>query len=136
VTDRGEGQVLGLVLIAPVALGIALLVLWVGRTTDAEAQVQAASAAAAQAAARQRTPAAGVAAAQRVAAASLADASTCAGGPTVTLSAPAWRPGSAITVSVRCHPDRADLGGLAPRARELAATAAATIDPYRAGAMP
>ena len=47
---------LGLVLIAPVAVALAMLILWIGRKVDTDAQVQAASSAAAQAAARQRSP--------------------------------------------------------------------------------
>ena len=62
--DRGEANALGLVLIAPVAVGLAMLILWTGRKVDTDAQVQAASSAAAQSAARQRNPASAVAAAQ------------------------------------------------------------------------
>jgi hypothetical protein len=128
--------VLGLVLITPVALGVAGLVLWVGRGADAEAQVQAASAAAAQAAARQRTPAAGLAAASDVARTMLVDAAACAGGPRVRIDAASWRPGGSISVSIDCTPDNSDLGALAPSPRTVRGVATASLDPFRAGALP
>lgn len=136
VNDRGESNVLGLVLIAPAALVVALLVLWVGRVTDAEAQVQAASAAAAQAAARQRSPLAAEASARATAAAMLTDAAACTGGATVSVNSSGWRPGGQVSVTISCVPDRADLSALAPAARRLTGTATAAIDPYRATALP
>jgi Flp pilus assembly protein TadG len=136
VTDRGESNVLGLVLIAPAALVVALLVLWVGRVTDTEAQVQAASAAAAQAAARQRSPMAAEVSARATAAAMLTDSAACGGGAQVSVDSSRWRPGGQVVVTVSCVPDRTDLAALAPDARELTGTASATIDPYRATALP
>ena len=78
--DRGDANALGLVLIAPLAIALAVLILWVGRKVDTDAQVQAASSAAVQAAALQRTPAAATAAARSTAAAMLTDAKACEGG--------------------------------------------------------
>ncbi len=114
----------------PAMLGLALMVVWLGRKVDAGAQVRAASEAAAQAAARQRTPVAGLAAARRTAAAVLSTG-TCAGGSSVSIAGD-WSPGAAVTVTVTCTPRRADLGLLAPNPVTLRATATATIDPYRA----
>ncbi|MEI2704471.1 MAG: hypothetical protein V9E89_04230 [Ilumatobacteraceae bacterium] len=129
--DRGSGEVLGLVLFFPVMIGLALMILWLGRKVDAGAQVRAASEAAAQAAARQRTPAAGLRAAQQTAQLTLAKG-TCAGAASVSVSAASWAPGGSVTVTVSCRPPAADLSLLAPQPRTMRATATATIDAYRA----
>ena len=52
--NRRSGGTLGLVVIFPAMLGLALLVLFLGRQVDTRSQVQAAADAAAQAAALQR----------------------------------------------------------------------------------
>jgi len=80
-SDRGEANALGLVLIAPVAIALAVLVLWTGRKVDTDAQVQAASSAAAESAAQQRNASSAVAAARATAAAMLVDVVACSGGP-------------------------------------------------------
>lgn len=129
--DRGNGEVLGLVLLFPVMIGLAMLVVWLGRKVDAGAQVRAASEAAAQAAARQRTPAAGVRAAQQTVAGMLSSG-TCAGVAGVSINTAGWRPGGQVQVTVTCTPRRADLAPLQAAPRTLRATATATIDQYRA----
>lgn len=134
--DRGEANALGLVLIAPAAIALAVLILWIGREVDTAAQVQAASAAAAQAAVLQRTPAAAATAARSTAAAMLGDAKACAGGPVVSIDATDFRPGGEVTVAIRCSPQRSDLSLVGPPAVTLAATATATIDGYRAAGLP
>lgn len=134
-TARGAAEALGLVLIFPVIVGLAMLVLWLGRQVDTNAQVQSASSAAALAAARQRTPAAGIAAAQRTAASMLTDSTACTGGADVTIDASSWRPGGSVSVTVTCVPRRDDLA-LAVRARSFTASATATIDPYQAPGLP
>ncbi len=133
--DRGSGEVLGFVLFFPAMIGLALMVLWLGRRVDAGAQVRAASEAAAQAAARQRTAAAGLAAAQRTAGQVLSGGS-CAGRGVVTIDGGSWAPGGRVTVTVRCSPSTANLELLAPQAQTLQATASATIDAYRASGRP
>lgn len=130
--ERGSADVLGLVLIFPAILALAILVLWLGRQVEATSEVQTASEAAAQAAARQRSPAEGVAAARRTADLMLANSNACAGAATVTLDAAMWAPGGRVTVTVRCSPRRDDLALAGPPARQVVATATATIDPYRA----
>jgi hypothetical protein len=134
--DRGEANVLGLVLIAPAAVALGVLILWIGRQVDTEAQVHAASAAAAQAAARERTPAAGTTAAQRAASAMLVDATACAGGARIAVDASSWAPGGSVTVTVTCTPRTDDLalGGASPRT--FTASSTATIDRYRSDGLP
>ena len=129
--DRGNGEVLGLVLFFPVMIGLALMVLWLGRKVDAGAQVRAASEAAAQAAARQRTAAAGQRAAQQTAA-NMLTTGACAGAASVSVNTAGWRPGGQVQVTVSCAPSRRGMELLAPAPATLRATATATIDQYRA----
>lgn len=75
--DRGSADALGLVLIAPAVLGLALLVLSLGRGVDARAEVRSAAESAAQAAALERSQEAATVAAQQAANAMLADSSNC-----------------------------------------------------------
>ena len=134
--DRGEANALGLVLIAPVAIALAVLILWIGRRVDADAQVQAASSAAAQSAAHQRTPAAAVAAAQSTAALMLTDVKECAGGPSISIDASQFRAGGTVTVVVACSPERSDLGLSDPRSATFVATSTASVDAYRSVGLP
>ena len=134
--DRGEANALGLVLIAPVALALGLLVLWIGRKVDTDVQMQAASSAAAQAAALQRTPAAAVSAARGTAASMLTDAKACATGALVSVDTSQFRPGGHVVVTVACSPATSDISLVGPRPAVFTATSTASIDTYRAGAMP
>ena len=127
---------LGLVLIFPAALGLAMLVLWLGRQVDTSAQVQAASDAGAQAAARQRGAAQAAAAASRIVTTMLGDVEACSTGPEITIDTSQWRSGGTVTVTVSCQPTTSDLrlGGATTRA--ITGTSTATLDSYRAGALP
>jgi Flp pilus assembly protein TadG len=134
--DRGEANVLGLVLIAPVAVAVGIMILWIGRQVDTDAQMQAASSAAAQAAARQRNPVDGQAAAQQVAAAMLTDATACSGGASVSIDSSAWAPGGSVTVTVTCAPRVDDLALGGASKRTFTASSTATIDRYRSAGLP
>ena len=127
---------MGLVLIAPVAIALAVVILWTGRRVDADAQVQAASSAAAQAAAHQRNVGAAVAAAQDTADAMLVDVTACAGGPMVSIGAANFRPGGDVTVVVSCSPARSDLALAGPSAATFTASSTASIDMYRSAGLP
>jgi len=135
-SDRGEANALGLVLIAPVAIALAVVILWTGRRVDVDAQVQAASSAAAQAAAHQRNVGAAVAAAQDTADAMLVDVTACAGGPMVSIGAANFRPGGDVTVVVSCSPARSDLALAGPSAATFTASSTASIDMYRSAGLP
>jgi Flp pilus assembly protein TadG len=128
--DRGASDVLALVLLAPVVIGLALLVVSLGRQVDSRAQVQAAAESAAQAAALQRTAAAAERAALDVAAAMLVDADTCAD-PMVAIDLSRFVPGGAVAVTVQCHASQRGVEPLGASAQRHAATATAAIDPYR-----
>lgn len=134
--DRGAADALGLVVIFPAMLGLALLVLFLGRQVDTRSQVQSAADAAAQAAALQRDVAAARDAAGRTATAMLTDASACPGGPDVSIDAAAWAPGGRITVTVACSPSRQGFAAIAAPARTFSATSTARIDPNRAPELP
>jgi hypothetical protein len=134
--DRGEANTLGLVLMAPAALAVAMLILWIGRGTDTHATVQAASSAAAQAAARQRDPVAAQWAAHATAGTMLTSGEHCNGAPSVYVDVSGFRPGGSVAVTVSCVPYTKDLAlaGAVPQA--VTATASATIDAYRAPRLP
>jgi len=134
--ERGEANALGLVLVTPIALAVALLILWTGRKVDTDVQVQAASSAAAQAAALQRSPLAAMDAATATAAAMLTDSTACAGGPTVSVDTSDFRAGGEVTVAVSCTPVVPDLGRFSPRPVTLEATSVAGIDAHRSAALP
>ena len=127
---------MGLVLIAPVAIALAVVVLWTGRKVDTDAQVQAASSAAAQAAAHQRDVRSAVVAAQDTADSMLLDVTACAGGPAVSITAANFRPGGDVTVVVSCSPSRTDLALLGAGAATFTASSTASIDTYRATGLP
>ena len=134
--DRGEASALGLVLIAPVAIALAVVVLWTGRKVDADAQVQTASSAAAQSAAHQRDLRSAITAAQDTADAMLVDVTACAGGPVVSITAANFRPGGDVTVVVSCSPARSDLALAGARRATFTASSTATIDVYRSAGLP
>lgn len=75
--DRGAADALGLVLIAPAVIGLAILVVSMGRDVDARAQVRSAAEAAAQAAALERNAPDAAVAAEAVARAMLVDDDAC-----------------------------------------------------------
>jgi hypothetical protein len=130
--DRGAADALGLVLLAPAAIGLAVLVIALGRDVDARAQLRSAAAAGAQAAALERNGAAAALAAERVVAAMLVDRDVCPGGPDVAVNYPGVAAGGTVTVVVRCRgSDRGiELVRSGPRAESFRATA--TVDPFRA----
>ena len=79
VRDRGAADALGLVLLAPAVLGLAVLAIALSRDVDSRAQMRTAAEAAAQAAALERNAVDATAAAERVAAAMLVDRDACDG---------------------------------------------------------
>lgn len=134
--DRGAADALALVLLAPVAIGLALLVVALGRQVDARAQVRIAAESAAQAAALERTPGAARAAADRVVSAMLVDHDTCSGAATaVDLSA--FAPGGSVAVTVTCTVSDRGIEVVGAGTPTHAVTATATVDPLRAmGSVP
>lgn len=128
--DNGSSDALGIALIAPAALALALAVLLISRGVDSRATTQSAAEAAAQAAAQQRNRGDAETAAEQVGAAMLVDASTCAS-PRVRLGG-VFAPGETISVTVSCSTstEGLDLVPSSPAAPQVH-TAFAVIDPFR-----
>lgn len=127
--DHGSSDALGMALIAPAAIALAIVVLLISRGVDSRSTAQSAAEAAAQAAAQQRDRGAAVAAAQRVGAAMLIDGATCAS-PGVSVGG-SFGPGQTIAVTVTCGTSTAGLE-LVPASPETQSyTAYAVIDPFR-----
>lgn len=129
--DRGAADVLGLVILAPVVLAVALLVMFLGRQVDSQAQARSAATAGAQAAALERSPATAVDAAGRAAAAMLLDRDTC-NAPEVSVDTRSFFPGGVVHVTVTCTVSTRGVAPVAPAGRRFSASASATLDPYRA----
>jgi hypothetical protein len=129
--DRGAADALALVLIAPAVIGLALLVVMLGRSVDARAQAQSAAEAAAQAAALERSRDAAEAAADRVAAAMLVDHDSCAA-PAVRVDTTSFRPGGEVRVAIECHAARRGIEAGQRSSRTFVAEAVAHIDEFRA----
>lgn len=130
--DDGSSDALGLALIAPAALGLAIVILFLGRGVDSRATVRVAAETGAQAAAQERDPAAAVAAGRSAALAMLVDDATCAS-PGVAVDVTQFRPGGIVSVDVSCTVSTAGLELIdPPSGRSYRASASATIDPLRA----
>jgi hypothetical protein len=129
--DRGAADALALVLIAPAVIGLAVLVVMLGRAVDSRAQAQSAAEAAAQAAALERSPVAADAAAHRVAEAMLVDLDSCSA-PSVLVDTSLFRPGGEVRVSIECHATARGIEFVQHSARTFRAEAIAHIDEFRA----
>lgn len=133
--DRGAADALGLVLIAPAVVGLAILVVALGRGVDARAQVRTAAEAAAQAAALERNGSDAARAGVAVAAAMLTDEDACAE-PQIDVVYPALASpagtDAVVAVTVTCYVSDRGIAVVKPGARMERATAYATLDPFRA----
>ncbi len=130
--DRGSSDALGLALLTPAAIGLAVVIVFLGRGVDSRATVQSAAESAAQAAAQERSPAAAIGAAEEVGRAMLVDTASCSS-PQVRVDVSDFRPGGQVAVTVSCT---VSTGGLEvinpPSTGPNVATAFAAIDPLRA----
>lgn len=131
--DRGAADALGVALLAPAAVGLALVVLFLSRQVDSRATAQSAAESAAQAAAQERTPAAAIAAAQSVGQAMLVDDATCAA-PSVSVDVSSFLDEVApmVSVSVSCTASVVGLESTGAEPSTHLYTAHATLDPFRA----
>lgn len=131
--ETGTSDALGLALIAPAAIGLALVILFLSRQVDGRATAQSAAEAAAQAAAQERTPAEAIVAAQSVGFTMLVDELTCAS-PSIVVDTAAFFADvdPFVSVEVSCSPSSAGLEAIdPPAARTQTYVAYATIDPFR-----
>jgi Flp pilus assembly protein TadG len=134
--DRGAAEAYGLVLLAPAVIGLALLVVSLGRSVESEAQVRTAAEAAAQAGALERTHRAARSAAQRVAAEMLVDDATCSDRVVSVPNAPARGVGMSagmIEVTISCTVPDDGVDEVQESDIVRSATAYATVDQFRAG---
>ena len=129
--DRGSSDALGLALMTPAAIGLAVVIIFLGRGVDSRATVQSAAESAAQAAAQERSAGAATAAAQDVGRAMLVDPSSCAS-PNVSVDVSDFRPGGQVAVTVTCTVSTDGLELIDPPSGGTnTATAFASIDPLR-----
>ncbi len=133
--DRGSADALGLVLIAPVVIGLAVLVVALGRGVDARAQVRSAAESGAQAAALERTPSAAKLAGEEVAKAMLTDPDTCSN-PAVSVDLADFRAGGIVGVSVSCSVSNRGIEVIQSGSRVQAVVAYATVDFFRGSEQP
>ena len=134
--QRGDAEVVGLVLIAPVVAAFVLLVFWLGRQVDTRTQVRQAADAAAQAAARQRDPTHATQAARHAATVMLADNERCAGGPDIQVDLATFTPGAVVTATIRCRTAHSGVELVTQTDETYTATATAVIDTYRSAGAP
>lgn len=139
--DRGAADALGLVLIAPAVIGLAILVVALGRGVDAKAQLRSAAESAAQAAALERNPVDARRAAEAVAFAMLApdgeDTDACQGLRIDTQYPPIPPAGSSNTVglvrvTLSCAVSDRGIEAVQSGARDDQITAVAAVDFFRA----
>jgi hypothetical protein len=128
--SSGTSDVVGMVLLLPALLGLALLVIWVGRQVDAQAQLRAVAGAAAHAGALERSPQQAEARARRTASAALVAADSCAD-PEISVDLSRFEPGGVITVGLACFANRGGLELITPPRVRLRASVEVAIDPYR-----
>jgi len=130
--ERGDGDVAALMFLAPLAFGVILLFVFVGRQGASNQSVNHASQVAARSASLERDQASAQAAGADAAAATLDAAGTaCVGGPSVSVTADSWTPGGVIEVTVMCSVSTGDLGAIAAPSRSFSSTSRAVIDTYR-----
>jgi Flp pilus assembly protein TadG len=132
-TDRdvGAADVLGVVVLVPALVALAMLVVALGRTVDGRAQARAAVESAAQAAALERTPGAASAAADHAIERLLSGSEGCAE-PTPTIDTSSFAPGGYVRVSIRCTVSDRGIETIPLVDRTFTVTAVAWIDPFRA----
>lgn len=141
VRDRGAAEALGLVLIAPFVILLAVLVVAMGRDVDARAQIRSAAEAGAQAAALERDPGSAEVAANNVARAMLIDTDACPDPQINVIYPPPGSPVSGISsgmveVTIECTVSNRGIEDVRPRTHDEEVTAFASVDLFRASGSP
>jgi Flp pilus assembly protein TadG len=133
--ERGNGDVAAIIVVVPLALALVLVFVLFGRQGVAAEEVTHAAAVAARAASMQRDPGAAQSAATAAASSTLAEAGrTCAGGPSVAVSASSWDAGGVVSVTVTCQVS--GIASIGAAGRSISGSARATIDAYRSYGTP
>lgn len=131
--DRGSVAV-ELAVVAPAFLILMLLVVFAGRVSEADGNVQRAASEAARAASLRQHPADGAADARAVAEANLAAAGVPCAELAVEVDTEDFRAGGSVAVTVVCSTSMADVTLLGvPGERTFQARAVEVIDRYRGG---
>lgn len=129
--ERGTVAV-EMAVIAPALLFLMLLVVFAGKVSEADGNVERAAADAARAASLRQQPADATDDARSTAAADLAAAGVPCIGLTTAVDTSDFTPGGTVTVTVRCDASMADVALLGvPGRRVFTATAVEVIDTYR-----
>lgn len=119
--------------VAPALVFLMLLVVYAGKVSEADGNVERAASDAARAASLRQHPGDATADAQNTAAADLAAAAVPCLTLTTTVDTDDFGPGGTVTVTVRCEASMADVTLLGvPGRRTFTATAVEVIDTYRA----
>ena len=123
--------VVELVLVVPVFIVLMLLIVALGRASDASIQIQDAAHAAARAATLATYPGAAESDAEQAASQALTDSGTPCQSVNVTAHVGSLAPGSLVQVTVSCVVNYRDLSGFAlPGARTISATSSSVVDLY------
>ena len=129
--QAGAAEALGFVIMTPVLVGLATIVVTIGRDVDRRAEVAAVSAAAATVAARQRSVGRAVDLATAIAADLLSESSTC-DRHRIGIDTSRFAPGGTVTVTIDCEMSTAADVGFVGDGPVITVSSSAAIDPYRA----
>lgn len=133
VDDRGSVAV-EVAVLAPALVALLLLVVFAGRVSHADAQVQRATSEAARAASLRQSPDAAVEAAQSVASSNLEASGFICQELTTDVDTSQLVPGGSVTVTIRCVAAMKDVTLLGvPGQRTFVAHSTEVIDRYRGG---
>lgn len=128
--DRGMAAT-ELAIVAPFLVVMLLLVVFVGRVSEAEANVERAASEAARSASRRRDPGAAVAAAEASVEANLSASGVACATVSVDVDTAEFQPGGRVGVTVTCHASMSDLALLGvPGTRTFSARTVEVIDRY------
>ena len=130
-SERGSISV-EVAVIAPAFVFLMLLVVYAGKVSEADGNVERAAAEGARAASLRQNPAAAVDDARAVVEANLAAAGVPCSQLDTSVDTSMFEPGGTVTVTVRCDASMADVTLLGvPGTRSFTATSTEVIDTYR-----
>lgn len=130
-SERGSISV-EVAVIAPAFVFLMLLVVYAGKVSEADGNVERAAAEGARAASLRQNPAAAIDDARAVVEANLAAAGVPCARLDTSVDTSTFEPGGTVTVTVRCDASMADVTLLGvPGTRSFTATSTEVIDTYR-----
>lgn len=130
-SERGSISV-EVAVIAPAFVFLMLLVVYAGKVSEADGNVERAAAEGARAASLRQSPAAAIDDARAVVEANLAAAGVPCSQLDTSVDTSMFEPGGTVTVTVRCDASMADVTLLGvPGTRSFTATSTEVIDTYR-----